>query len=52
MLKYLQDRLAQEFSNLVRYASIAMRNTDDNDSTIILANGFTIDELNKEKVRP
>ena len=24
-------------------------NIDDNDSTIILANGITIDELNKEK---
>jgi hypothetical protein len=32
------------------YAAIFTQgDTDDNDSTIILANGITIDELNKEK---
>jgi hypothetical protein len=32
------------------YAAIFTEgNTDDNSSTIILANGITIDELNKEK---
>ena len=32
------------------YAAIFTKgDTDDNDSTIILANGITIDELNKEK---
>ena len=32
------------------YADIFTKgDTDDNDSTIILANGITIDELNKEK---
>ena len=35
---------------LQTYAAIFTKgDTDDNDSTIILANGITIDELNKEK---
>jgi hypothetical protein len=34
------------------YAAIFTEgDTDDNNSTIILANGITIDELNKEKKR-
>jgi hypothetical protein len=40
------------FYYLSSYAAIFIEgNIDDNDSTIILANGITIDDLNKEKVR-
>ena len=43
------DSIIQTLQNSPYAAIFAEGNTDDNSSTIILANGITIDELNKEK---
>jgi hypothetical protein len=41
--------IIQTLQNSSYAAIFTQGDTDDNDSTIILANGITIDELNKEK---
>ncbi len=43
------DSIIQTLQNSPYAAIFTEGNTDDNSSTIILANGITIDELNKEK---
>ena len=43
------DSIIQTLQNSPYAAIFTEENTDDNSSTIILANGITIDELNKEK---
>ena len=43
------DSLIQILKNASYAAVFTEGNIDDNDSTIILASGLTIDELNKEK---
>jgi hypothetical protein len=43
------DSLIQILKNTSYAAVFTEGNIDDNDSTIILASGLTIDELNKEK---
>jgi hypothetical protein len=43
------DSLIQILKNSSYAAVFTEGNIDDNDSTIILASGLTIDELNKEK---
>ena len=43
------DSLIQILKNSSYSAVFTEGNIDDNDSTIILASGLTIDELNKEK---
>ena len=43
------NSIIQTLQNSPYAAIFTEANTDDNDSTIILANGITIDELNKEK---
>lgn len=55
-LKELELNLPQDNNSIIQtlknssYAAIFTEgNIDDNNSTIILANGMTIDELNKEK---
>jgi len=55
-LKELELRIPANDNSIIQtlqncpYAAIFTEgNTDDNSSTIILANGITIDELNKEK---
>jgi hypothetical protein len=57
-LKELELNLSQDDDSIVQilinssYAAIFTEgNTDDNNSTIILANGITIDELNTEKAK-
>jgi hypothetical protein len=41
--------IIQTLQNSSYAAIFTQGDTDDNDSTIVLANGITIDELNKEK---
>jgi hypothetical protein len=55
-LKELELKIPANDNSIIRtlqnssYAAIFTKGgTDDNNSTIILANGITIDELNKEK---
>ena len=43
------NSIIQTLQNSSYAAIFTQGDTDDNDSTIILANGITIDELNKEK---
>jgi hypothetical protein len=43
------NSIIQTLPNSSYAAIFTQGDTDDNDSTIILANGITIDELNKEK---
>ena len=43
------NSIIQTLQNSSYVAIFIQGDTDDNDSTIILANGITIDELNKEK---
>ena len=43
------NSILQTLQNSSYAAIFTQGDTDDNDSTIILANGITIDELNKEK---
>ncbi len=43
------DSIIQTLKSSSYAAIFTEGNIDDNDSTIILANGMTIDELNKEK---
>lgn len=57
-LKELELNLSQDDDSILKilinssYAAIFTEgNTDDNNSTIILANGITIDELNREKAK-
>jgi hypothetical protein len=45
------NSIIQTLQNSSYAAIFTQGDTDDNDSTIILANGITIDELNKEKDR-
>ena len=56
VLKELELKIPANDSSIIQtlqnssYAAIfTLGDTDDNGSTIILANGITIDELNKEK---
>jgi hypothetical protein len=43
------DSIIQTLKNSSYAAIFTEGNVDDNNSTIVLANGMTIDELNKEK---
>ena len=43
------NSIIQTLQNSSYAAIFTQGDTDDNDSTIILADGITIDELNKEK---
>jgi hypothetical protein len=43
------NSIIQALQNSSYAAIFTQEDTNDNDSTIILANGITIDELNKEK---
>jgi nitrogen regulatory protein PII-like uncharacterized protein len=55
-LKDLELKLPQDDNSIIRilenssYAAVFIEgNIDDNNSTIVLANAMTVDELNKEK---
>ena len=57
-LKELELRVQEDDHSIIKtlkgslYAAVFTKGeTDDNNSIIILANGITVDELNKEKVK-